>query len=132
MNRYILDLIPFGIIFKNHIRSILVDSGTIDYDGIAEFVFRELNNQTMSIMEADHDNYLLNLLCFPDFRYFEYIPTFADRNNQQKLALCFREYALSLFFLLHQKINIRPDCDYLMESVSDYHIVLLETPKDLK
>lgn len=132
MSHYIVDLIPFGYIFKNQIKSILIETHTVDYEGLAEYIFRELNNQIMSVMEASHENYLLNILCFPDFRYFEYIPAFDDKNVQLRLAGHFREYALALFFLLHQKINIRPDCDYLMESVSDYHMVLLEVFKGLK
>lgn len=126
MINYIIDTHPFGSTFKNMIRGYFVNSQAIDKEAIVEYVFRESTNQIVNIVKSEQSDFMLNLLCLPNFQYFDGIDIFTVFEPRQAFTKAFQEYGMSLWFRLFQQMQLRSDKEYMASIVTEHYIVIGE------
>lgn len=126
---YIIDTTPFGSHFKNSLRGFFVNGQAIDPEAIVEFVYRESTNQIADIIQPNQQEFLLNMLCLPNYNYFDGIQIFQDFEARKAFAKAYQEYGMSLWLRVFERIVIRPDCSYCNYQCTESYIILGEEPK---
>jgi len=129
MINYIVDIAPCGSLFKNMVRGYFVNSNAIDVEAIVEFIYRESTNQIVDIIQVDQNDFMLNLLCLPNFQYFEGIPNFEDYAARQAFIKAFQEHGMNIWIKVFQCIQIQRDKTYSALRVEEHYMVVCEETK---
>lgn len=126
---YIIDTTPFGSLFKNALRGFFVNGQAVDPEAIVEFVFRESTNQIADIIQPNQQEFMLNLLCLPNFTYFDGIQIFQDFEARKAFTKAYQEYGMSLWLRVFERVSLRLDCSYCNFQCTEYYFILGEEPK---
>lgn len=126
---YIIDTTPFGSLFKNTLKGFFVNSEAIDSEAIVEFVYRESTNQIADIIQPNQQEFLLNMLCLPNYNYFEGIQIFQDFEARKAFTKAYQEYGMSLWLRVFERITLRSECSYCNFQCTEHYIILGEEPK---